>query len=116
MTQAEVSAVVSDKESLFESLRRNQLFTPESKESIMTTAFMKGYIGYEMYWLPKCEEIRILNCVDPPNRAVLADMVSSHMRNQALSGREPFDSSFKRTALKIMKKSIRSGSFTCSPQ
>ena len=104
MTQAEVSAVVNDKESLFESLRRNQLFTPERKESIMTTAFMKGCIGYEMYWLPKCEEIRILNCVDPPNRAVLAQMVSSHMRSQVLTGREPFDSSFKRTALEIVKK------------
>ena len=70
----------------------------------MTTAFMKGCIGYETYWLPKCQEIRLLNCVDPPNRSMLAEMVSSHMRSQDPTGREPFDSSFKRTALEIVKK------------
>ena len=104
LTQAEVSAVVNDRESLFESMRRNQLFTPEKKEAIMTTAFMKGCIGYETFWLPKCQEIRILNCVDPPNRATLAEMVSQHMRNSPLTGNEPFDSSFRRTALEIVKK------------
>ena len=37
LTQAQVSAVVSDKTSLFDSLLRNQLFCPPMKEPIMST-------------------------------------------------------------------------------
>ena len=74
------------------------------KESIMTTQFMKGCIGEQMFWLPKCSDIKIRNCVDPPNRAVLAEMVSTAMRSQPPQGRNPFDASFNRTALEILKK------------
>ena len=44
------------------------------------------------------------NCCDPPNRQVLAELVSSKMRSHEPTGRDPFDSSFKRTALEIVKK------------
>ena len=68
---------MSDKQSLYESLLRNQIYSPKLKEQIMTIIFMKGCIGYNKYWLPKCSELRIINCVDPPTRSVLAEMVSS---------------------------------------
>ena len=70
----------------------------------MSTQFMKGCIGYRVYWLPRTSELQVRNCVSPPSRVVLAEMVSSRMRGQEPQGREPFDSSFKRTALEIVKK------------
>ena len=71
----------------------------------MSVTFMKGCVGSSQYWLPKCTEIKLLNCVDAPSRLDLAKMVSARMlvANMGLP-REPFDSSFKRTAEEIVRK------------
>ena len=58
MMQSKISAfqvktVVNDKQTLFESILRNQLYPPKQKEMIMTQQFMKGVIGYQQFWLPK---------------------------------------------------------------
>ena len=60
----------------------------------MTAEFMKGVIGNRRYWLPHCDSIRLRNCVQPPPRFELAQIVSARMRSDGTSGREPFDSSF----------------------
>ena len=71
----------------------------------MTVQFMKGCVGNNYFWLPKCSEIKLLNCVDCPSRLELAKMVSARMRVQNMGEpREPFDSSFKRTAEEIVRK------------
>ena len=96
--------MVHDKDTLYDSLRRNQLFCPKLKEAIMTNTFMRGCIGYRTYWLPKANEIRLYNCVDPPSRADLARMVTDRMRAEQRTGNEPFDSSFQRTAGEISRR------------
>ena len=71
----------------------------------MSVTFMKGCIGNRTYWLPKIQDIRLLNCIDPPSRVDLARMVADSMRgldNGPPS--EPFDTSFRRTASEIEKK------------
>ena len=73
---------MNDKHSLHESLRWNQLYVPKLKEGLMTVQFMKGCIGYRYYWLPKTEDIRLRNCVDPPSRGELARMVFDKMSEQ----------------------------------
>ena len=45
----------------------------------MTQQFMKGVVGYEHFWLPKIQDIKLLNCVDGPPRHELAKMVSERM-------------------------------------
>ena len=65
---------------------------------------MKGCIGYKKYWLPKCAEIKFLNCVDPPSRNDLAMLVFRRMEQEFSTGNEPFNSSFRRTAYEISKK------------
>ena len=40
----QVAVVVNDKQSLHDSLRRNQLYCPKLKEGLMTVQFMKGCI------------------------------------------------------------------------
>lgn len=94
----QVAVVVNDKQTLYDSLRRNQLYCPKLKEGIMTVQFMKGCIGCRYYWLPKTEEIRLRNCVDAPPRAELARMVFDKMNNTPPSGDPCFDGPFRRTA------------------
>ena len=96
--------MVNDKHSLHESLRRNQLFCPKLKEGLMTVQFMKGCIGYRYYWLPKTEDIRIRNCVDPPPRGDLARMVFERMSGQEPSGDACFDGAFRRTSEELARK------------
>lgn len=96
--------MINDKTSLYGGLLRNHLFCPKLKEQMMTTDFMKGVIGYKRYWLPRCQEIRLKNCVDPPPRHELAQMVYDKMMESEPTGTEPFDSSFKRTASVILRK------------
>lgn len=79
LSSAQVKTVVNDKDTLYASIKRNQLFPPKQKEAIMTNQFMKGVIGYQMYWLPKITDIKLLNCADPPPRQELAKMVSERM-------------------------------------
>ena len=80
---------------------RNQFYCPKLKDNIMTGDFMKGIIGYQRYWLPQTADIRIRNCVTPPSRNELAEMVAEQMRRTERQGNEPFDSSFLRTATMI---------------
>ena len=75
----QVKTVVNDKQTLYESILRNQLYAPKLKEMIMTQQFMKGVKGYEQFWLPKIQDIKLLNCVDGPPRHELAKMVSERM-------------------------------------
>ena len=98
--------MVNDRQTLFDSLRRNQMYCPKMKECIMTCRFMQGCIGYKLYWLPKCVDIKFLNCVDPPSRIELARLVVACMKKQfnPAGDNQPFDSSFKRTAEEILKK------------
>ena len=100
----QVAVVVNDKQSLHESLRRNQLYCPKLKETIMTVQFMKGCIGNRYYWLPKTEDIRIRNCVDPPPRGELARLVYEKMAATAPSGDACFDGAFRRTAQELARK------------
>ena len=97
--------MVNDRQTLYDGLRHNQHFVPKMSEAIMTTVFMKGCVGSSQYWLPKCSEIRLLNCVDCPSRLDLAKMVHARMLvvNMGVP-REPFDSSFRRTADEIVRK------------
>ena len=48
ISAAQVKTVVNDRDTLYLSIKRNQLFAPKQKELIMTQQFMKGVIGYEM--------------------------------------------------------------------
>ena len=70
----------------------------------MTVSFMKGCIGYRYYWLPKTEDIRIRNCVDPPSRVELAKMVFDSMSGTQPSGDPCFDGAFRRTASELLRK------------
>ena len=95
---------MNDKKTLHDSLRHNQLFCPKAKEAIMTVHFMKGCIGYKRYWLPKTEDIRIRNCVDPPSRVEVAKLVHKLMLKSEPSGNASFDAAFKATAHEILGK------------
>ena len=65
----------------------------------MTAAFMKG-VKEGVFWLPKTEEIRLLNCADPPPKHMIANMLVDKMMNFPAQG-EPFDSQIRRTAMKV---------------
>lgn len=65
----------------------------------MTIDFMLG-VQSNIYWLPRTHEIRLLNCGDPPAKHALAMMLAEKMNNHPAQG-EPFDTMFRRTALKI---------------
>lgn len=95
--------MVNDKETLFESILRNQLYPPKKKEMIMTQQFMKGVIGYQQFWLPKITDIKLLNCVDPPPRNELAKMVSERMLTVD-TGDASVNASVKRTADLVHRK------------
>ena len=62
-----IATVINDKETLHEAIRRNQFYAPGIKESMMTIEFMKN-VSEGNDWLPKCSEIRLLNCVEPPSK------------------------------------------------
>ena len=68
LSNLQVRQVVNDKASLYESVIRNQLWTPKPNEAMMSIPFLKGLVGYNQYWLPRCEDISIRNCFDPPSR------------------------------------------------
>ena len=70
----------------------------------MTVQFMKGCIGYRYFWLPKTEDIRIRNCVDPPPRGELARLVYDRMNAVQPSGDACYDGAFKRTAVELARK------------
>ena len=70
----------------------------------MTVQFMKGCIGNRYYWLPKTEDIRIRNCVDPPPRGELARLVYERMSANEPSGDACFDGAFRRTAEELVRK------------
>ena len=95
--------MVNDKETLFESILRNQLYPPKKKEMIMTQQFMKGVIGYQQFWLPKITDIKLLNCVDPPPRNELAKMVCERMLTVD-TGDASVNASVKRTADLVHRK------------
>ena len=61
-----------DRQTLYDSLRRNQLFCPDLTCSIMTAAFMKGCIGSRLWWLPHTSDVKFKNAVDCPSRQELA--------------------------------------------
>jgi hypothetical protein len=67
----------------------------------MTTEFMLG-VQDGTYWLPKTEEIRLLNCADPPKKQTIADILVDKMVNIPAQG-EPFDTMIQRTAFKVKK-------------
>ena len=84
---------------MYGALLRNQRWTPKLKEPIMTTEFMVG-VREGLYWLPKTEEIRLLNCADPPPKQMIADILCEKMMNFPAQG-EPFDTQIRRTAIKV---------------
>ena len=96
-----IATVVNDKETLHEAIRRNQFYTPGIKESMMTIEFMKN-VSEGTEWLPKCSEIRLLNCVEPPSKQQIAEMLYQRMHAYQPEG-EPFDSMFRRCAARIRK-------------
>ena len=81
VSSAEVQSKVPDRAHLYSSLLRNQLFVPKLKDSIMTVAFMRGLIGYEVYWAPLCSDIRIRNCADIPSKQEIAIELTTAMRD-----------------------------------
>ena len=103
LSTAQVRTVVNDRHTMYFSIKRNQLFPPKESEAIMTHQFMKGLIGYELYWLPKIQDIRLLNCVDPPPRHELAKMVYGFMQGVD-TGDAKVNASIKRTADLILRK------------
>ena len=52
LTQAQVSSVFDDKETMYGALLRNQRWTQNFKKPIMTTDIMRGVKEGE-FWLPK---------------------------------------------------------------
>ena len=64
---------------------------------------MKGVIGYEMYWLPKIQDIKLLNCVEEPPRNELAKMVSERMQ-VVDTGDASINASVKRKADLVHRK------------
>lgn len=80
VSAAYVDSVICNRVSMHEGLMRNQFYCPKLKDNIMTGDFMKGIIGYQRYWLPQTADIRIRNCVTPPSRNELAEMVAEQMR------------------------------------
>lgn len=79
VSAAYVDTVICDRVSLHESLRRNGLFCPKLKEAMMTADFMKGVIGYKRFWLPNISDIRLKNCITPPNKKELSELVGRQM-------------------------------------
>ena len=67
----------------------------------MTIEFMLG-VQSNVYWLPKTNEIRLLNCGDAPAKHTIAMMLADKMNRHPAQG-EPFDTMFRRTALKIKR-------------
>ena len=76
--EGEVQQVVNDKVTMYGALLRNQRWTPKLKEPIMTAEFMRG-VKEGQYWLPKTDEIRLLNCADPPPKHVIANILCDKM-------------------------------------
>ena len=72
VSSAFVQSKVPDRVHLHESLLRNQLFAPRLKDAIMRIEFMRGCIGYEIFWLPMIQDIRLLNCADVPSKDEIA--------------------------------------------
>ena len=96
------ASVVPDRQALYGSLLRNQLFVPKLKDQIMTVAFMKGLVGYVQFWVPHCSGIKLLNCADPPTKQEIAVEVVNCMRNETTN--DPLqDASLQRTATEIIK-------------
>ena len=100
ISHAEAAAVVSDKKTMYEALLRNQWYTPHYSSQILNLHFMFGVANQTLYWLPRTHEIRLLNCADPPPKQVIANILCDKMMHFEHQG-EPFDTSFRRTALKI---------------
>ena len=104
VSSAYVQSVVPDRHHFYSSLLRNQLYCPKITEKIMTTKFMKGIIGYEVYWVPFCANIRILNCADPPTKNEIAMELVTVMRNHGNpEGDAELEASFQRTATEIRR-------------
>lgn len=75
-----VSTVVNDRASLYSAVRRNQFFAPRLKDGMTTIQFMKG-LQAGVYWLPRCQEIRLLNCADEPGKLAIANILVDKMMN-----------------------------------
>ena len=102
VSSAYVQSKIPDRHHLHGSLLRNQLFVPRLKDSIMTIAFMKGVVGYQVYWVPMCSDIRLRNCADVPKKEDIAIELVTTMRNQG-SGDPEIEQQFQATATEIRK-------------
>ena len=69
----------------------------------MTVSYMKGLIGYEKYWLPMCEDIRVRNCVDPPPKHEIARELVATMRSMGIADAN-LTQQFLNTAREIEKQ------------
>ena len=63
---------------------------------------MKGLIGYQSFWLPFAQDIRLLNCPDPPSKEEIAMELVTVMRNHG-SGDPAVEQQFQATATEIRK-------------
>lgn len=101
VSAAYIQTVVVDKLTLHEAILRNQFFTPGLKSAMMTVDFMKK-VSEGKEWLPKCSEIRIMNCADPPPKLAIAEILYQKMMHFAAQG-EPFDTQFRLCAQRLRK-------------
>lgn len=95
-------SVIPNRQALYESMLRNQLWVPIDKDPLLTVGFMKG-VADGTFWMPKCEEIKFRQCADCPSKqdlvAILLDVMRGH--NSDDTG---FRILFERTCLEIEKR------------
>ena len=104
VSSALVQSRAPDKVHLHNSLLRNQLLMPKLKDSISTIPYLRGLIGFEVYWTAFCVDVRVLNCPDPPSKQEIAMELVTVMRNRGNPNNNPeLEESFQRTATEIRR-------------
>ena len=70
MSSAKFSQYVMGMDDLFKMAERNGYYLPSQKSSAINELMLFNVLQGK-YWCPKTDDIRIKNCVTPPNKDVL---------------------------------------------